>query len=69
MSLSLRELGRPRSFSSDIQKIAPQKPSVLQLSSLPDEYEERLAISEYDGLQTLPKPNALPMWMLLSLCL
>lgn len=33
-------------------KMLSQKKSLLQLSSLPDEYEERLAIAEYDGHQT-----------------
>jgi len=40
------ELPVARSVSSDSQN------GLLQLSSLPDEYEERLAIAEYDGHQS-----------------
>lgn len=36
----------------ETKSIPPQKPCLIQLSSLPDEYEERLAIAEYDGHQT-----------------
>jgi len=43
-----------------------QKSFLIQLSSLPEEYEERIAIAEYDGHHSSPKPNALPTRMRLS---
>lgn len=36
----------------ETKRTSPQKPCLIQLSSLPDEYQERIAIAEYDGLQT-----------------
>lgn len=41
-----------KSVSAPILCETKPKPVLVQLSSLPDEYEERLAIAEYDGLQT-----------------
>jgi hypothetical protein len=39
------------SKASDVQNVHPQNIAMFQLSSIPNEHEERLAIAEYDGHQ------------------
>ena len=41
-----------RNRVSDIQNVNPHNTDMFQFSCLSDEYEERLAIAEYDGQQT-----------------
>lgn len=41
-----------QNLSRETRNGAPEKPFLIQVSSLSEDYEERLAIAEYDGHQT-----------------